>query len=484
MRHLEEWANPRTIVILTLLLLGALWSVLIVSAVSTRQESIAATGEVLQRMALSVEEQTRQQFRLVDTFLASCAHWMQGNPDRDPHSDPAFRKLIEGLRTRTGASIDFYLLAADGRVFDVLSKTRGTPAYLTDQHFLHSALASAGLFIGGPLREPWSSHAGLPIARSLQTPTHGIRSLLAVIDLATLSATYEEQRQKPGGAITLLKRDGIVLVHAPQPELLPGQSMLSAKLFNEDLAKRPRALLDEQAGKLARRLIGYSAMPDFPLLIVVSENYDDALAPWLRQTVWVVLLAVGITVPLAVVAYRSLRLLQVLAGREAELQHLATTDRLTGTRSRQHFVAILEKELARTLDQQSPLTVLLFGIDFFKRINDGYGHAVGDQVLIAFAEVATRCLRARDVLGRLGDGEFSMLLPDTNAGEAIQIAERVRSEIARISIPTENGTVRFTASVGVSQTLTTDRSTDELLTRVAQALYDAKVGGHDRVVLV
>lgn len=482
MKHLEEWASPRTIVVLTLLLLGALWSVLIVSAVSTRQESIVATGEILQSMTHSVEEQTRQQFRVASTFLASCAHWLQANPNRDPRRDPSFRRLIEGFRTQTGESIDVYLIASDGQVFDVTKQSRETPPSLTDRDFLQSALASAGLFIGDPLRESWSSQAGLPIALPLQPPVQGIQLLLAVVDQSTLSETYEEQRPKPGGAITLAKRDGIVLAQAPQLELLPGQSL--ASVFSEDLAKQPRALLDQQEDEAQRELISYSAMPDFPLLIIVSENYDDALAPWLRQTVWVILLAIGVTVPLSVVAYRSLRLLQVLASRDAELQYLATTDPLTGTSSRPHFVATLGNQLARAQRQQSPLTVLLFDIDFFKRINDGYGHAVGDQALIAFAEVATRCRRERDVLGRLGAGEFAILLPDTDAEEAIRIAEQVRSEIAEVAIQTENGTVHFTASVGVSQALSADQSTDELLQRVAQALHAAKAGGYNRVVLV
>lgn len=89
-KHLEEWANPRTVVVLTLLLLGALWSVLIAAVVSARHASIDNTGELLQRLTHAVEEETRQQFRVADTFLASCAHWLKANPDRDPRSDPAF----------------------------------------------------------------------------------------------------------------------------------------------------------------------------------------------------------------------------------------------------------------------------------------------------------------------------------------------------------------------------------------------------------
>ena len=484
-RHLEEWANPRTVVVLTLLLLGALWTVVIVSAVSARQAAIVATGERLQRMTHAVEEQTRHQLRLLDIFLMSCESWLSANSSRNPRSDPAFRRLIEGFRSRTGESIDILLLTANGEVSDVRSKAKGRLASLADSEHFRGALANPGLFIGSPERDPSTGHLGLPVALSLQNSAHGIQMLVALIDLPRLTRAYDEQRQKPGGAITLLRRDGTILARAPDDQQLPGRSLADGELFRKHLATQSQAfvLFDDKADGLAMEFISFSSMPDYPVLIMVSENHDDALSAWLRQTVWIVLLALGMTVPLSVIAYRSLCLLQALASQNAQLQQLVDTDRLTGVSSRQHFVERLKEALELAQRQQSPLAVLLFDIDFFKRINDGYGHAVGDQVLVAFAAAATRCLREGDLLGRLGAGEFSILLPGTDLGEAFLIAEQVRSEVATISIPTENGTVQFTASVGASEACATDRSTDDLLKRTAQALHNAKASGHDRIAL-
>jgi len=484
-RYLEEWANPWTVVVVTLLLLGALWAIVIVSAVSARQASIVATGERLQRMTHAVEEQTRQQLRLIDTFLMSCESWLSTNASRNPRSDPAFRKLIEGFRSRTGESIDVQLLTANGEVSDVLGKAKGPPANVAESEYFRGALASAGLFIGSPAPNPPTGHHGLPVALPLHNPAHGIRMLIAMIDLPLLTRTYDEQRQKPRGAITLLRRDGTILARAPDDQQLPGRSSANGELFRKHLTTQSRAIvmLDDKADAQAREFISFLSMPDYPLLIMVSENYDDALAAWLRQTVWIVLLALGVTVPLSVIAYRSLCLLQALASQNAQLQKLVDTDQLTGVSSRQHFVETLQQELEVAQRQQSPLALVLFDIDFFKRINDGYGHAVGDQVLVTFAEVATRCLRGRDLLGRLGGSEFSILLPETDLGKALLIAEQIRSEVATISIPTENGTVQFTASVGASEACATDRSTDDLLKRTAQALHNAKAGGHDRIAL-
>ncbi|KFB66383.1 diguanylate cyclase [Candidatus Accumulibacter vicinus] len=484
-KHIEEWANPRTVIVVTLLLVGALWLALMVSVVSDRHQSIATTGGLLQRMTLAVEEQTRQKFRVADTFLTSCEHWLQANPDLDPRTDKTFRQLIETFRARTDNSIDIYLLAGDGQMFDILDPAQGPLANVADRDYFKGALNSPGLFFGSPTRKPLADHDGLPISLSLRRPTHDIQVLLAVIDLPTLTRSYEKQRQ-PGGAITLLKRDGTVLARAPLDDLLPGHSMAGEVLFSEHLAQQPQALVlpDASPDTRAREFISYSSMPDFPLVIMVSEDYDEALAAWLRQTAWVILLGLGVTLPLAVIAYRSLRLLQALASQDAELQRLTTTDLLTGSSSRQHFFETLTEEVARARRRHIPLTIVLFDIDFFQRINDGYGHAVGDQALILFANTAKEGLRDMDLLGRLGGGEFALLLPNTGAREAVLVAERIRTAIPGISIPSDNGTVQFTVSVGVSEVQAGDTSIDDLLKRATAALHNAKAGGYDRVAVV
>jgi hypothetical protein len=356
-RHIEEWANPRTVVVVTLLLVGTLWLALMVSVVSDRDESIATTGGILQRMTHAVEEQTRQQFRVADTFLASCEHWLQANPGLDPRTDKTFRQLIEAFRAGTGQSIDIYLLASDGRMFDILDPAQGPLANVADRDYFKNALNRPGLFVGSPMRKPLADHDGLPISLSLRRPVDDIQVLLAVIDLPTLTRSYEKQRLQPGGAITLLRRDGTVLARAPHDDRLPGHSMAGEALFSKHLGQQPQALVLPEAspGTQAREFISYSSMPDFPLVIMVSEDYDEALAAWLRQTAWVILLGLGVTLPLAVITYRSLRLLQALASQDAELQRLTTTDLLTGCSSRQHFFETLAEEVARARRRQAPL---------------------------------------------------------------------------------------------------------------------------------
>jgi hypothetical protein len=96
-KDLEDWVRPRTVTTLTLILLAALWSVVIASAVSGRQASIASTGELLQRTGRAVEEQTLQQLRLTDVLLATAAHWLQANPGRDPPQRSRLPEIAGGL---------------------------------------------------------------------------------------------------------------------------------------------------------------------------------------------------------------------------------------------------------------------------------------------------------------------------------------------------------------------------------------------------
>jgi len=482
-KHLEEWANPRTVITFSLLFVAALWAAVSFWIVSARDERIAATQESLQRMNYAVEDQTRRQFRLVNVFLAVCANWLEANADLDPRSAPSFRRLLDGFRARTAGAIELRLLDQDGTAIGGFSDVSEPLANVADSDYFRGALASGELFIGTPTRRHADAHAELPVAIRLPTPAFPV--LVAVIDLSKLTATYEKQRRKPGGEISLLRSDGTLLARAPDDPRLLGQALTGRTLADAQHLQPGQSVMFEASGdKQQRQFISYSSVPDFPLLVTVSADYDETLAPWRTQTLWILMLAIGVTVPLAVVAFRSLHLLRALANQGVELQQLAITDRLTGVSSRQHFVATFHEQLQNAKRAQTPLSLLLMDIDFFKRINDGYGHATGDQALISFAEVASNCLRDADVIGRLGAGEFAMLLPDTDISAAIVVAERIRTAVADISIPTEDGTVQFTVSVGANQTCDTDQSFDDVLKRAAEALRDARASGPDQLAVV
>lgn len=169
---------------------------------------------------------------------------------------------------------------------------------------------------------------------------------------------------------------------------------------------------------------------------------------------------------------------------QEELQRLAITDALTGVFNRRHFFTLGEQEIKEAQRYQSALAALMIDVDFFKLVNDRYGHAAGDQVLQRLAAYFLRHVRAADVLARYGGEEFVMLLPHTMLEEARQLAERLRQGLVDAPLQTSSGPVALTLSIGVAAlNLGQDESIDLLIARADQAMYTAKQSGRNQVKL-
>lgn len=167
---------------------------------------------------------------------------------------------------------------------------------------------------------------------------------------------------------------------------------------------------------------------------------------------------------------------------EAELRRLATTDPLTGAFNRRQFFDKAREEFRRHRRYGHAFVLLLMDLDHFKKINDTYGHPVGDAALQLFVDNCRRVLRQTDIFGRTGGEEFSAVLPETHAPDALQVADRLRARVAGTPIPLEAGAIRFTVSIGLTELQPTDDSLRSMIRRADQALYAAKGGGRNRVV--
>jgi diguanylate cyclase (GGDEF)-like protein len=160
----------------------------------------------------------------------------------------------------------------------------------------------------------------------------------------------------------------------------------------------------------------------------------------------------------------------------ARAQHAADHDHLTGARSRRAFFELAAREQARAQRRGIPLSLLLFDVDHFKRINDTHGHATGDRVLVDIVQRTGAVVRGIDVVARLGGEEFAVLLPDTPADTALLVAGRLRHGLDRAL----EG-VGYTVSIGAA-TLHAGESIDAMLSRADAALYAAKTAGRNAVV--
>lgn len=168
---------------------------------------------------------------------------------------------------------------------------------------------------------------------------------------------------------------------------------------------------------------------------------------------------------------------------EQRLAHAAATDPLTGLANRRRFDAVLDAKIKDRRANAGGGCLALFDIDFFKRVNDAHGHAVGDQVLETFAAAALRSVRANDHVGRLGGEEFGVILDGATLDQAAQVCERIRQAIARDITRTADGTaVMVTVSAGLVE-IAPDRSRLQLMRAADEALYRAKADGRDRLAL-
>lgn len=164
----------------------------------------------------------------------------------------------------------------------------------------------------------------------------------------------------------------------------------------------------------------------------------------------------------------------------SELRYVAERDSLTGVLNRRSFLSAFNKQISVSDRHHAPLSVLLIDLDHFKKINDTWGHRVGDEVLCKFTDIARACLRDEDVLGRIGGEEFAAVLPEATLDDAKQIAERLRLEVSEKMSKTEENPVGLTVSIGVAR-LIHGESSEMLMHRADQAMYLAKSTGRNRV---
>ncbi len=210
-------------------------------------------------------------------------------------------------------------------------------------------------------------------------------------------------------------------------------------------------------------------------LTVAVDEADDLFDRNLIQQVYLGTFSLGVlglSIGFILLANERLRV---------ELEFMATRDSMTGAFNRRAFFSHAEIEWSRSQRSGRPLAVITSDIDFFKKVNDTYGHHVGDLVIKDYSNRAAKMLRLSDILARFGGEEFVILLPDTGLGEAKQVAERIRREIG---LQRDKALPAYTVSLGVSVADGKTKEAKDIQALIAEAdaaLYRAKQGGRNRV---
>ena len=218
---------------------------------------------------------------------------------------------------------------------------------------------------------------------------------------------------------------------------------------------------------------------EVPLLSVAQYALGFLTAMSLGDHLWTVMLFVVLAYPL----YRASEYHSQLREQARHLEHRAFHDALTGLPNRALFLERLEQAMARTARQQRRVAVLFLDLDGFKRINDTFGHAVGDELLVAVGQRLQTCLRLEDTLARLGGDEFTVLIEDVTALDALQhLAERMTHEL-RQPMQIADTSIVVTTSIGIALSTVNTYAAADLLTQADLALYRAKATGRDTFVV-
>tara|TARA_Y100000296_G_scaffold58695_1_gene67655 strand:- start:193 stop:1869 length:1677 start_codon:yes stop_codon:yes gene_type:complete len=187
---------------------------------------------------------------------------------------------------------------------------------------------------------------------------------------------------------------------------------------------------------------------------------------------------------LAFIISHRIKILEDIRASQEELKEQASTDPLTRLHNRRYFSSEADFLLALCREQKRPMAVMIADIDHFKRVNDTWGHPVGDKVIVRIAQTLKSCCRSRDLLARFGGEEFVILLPDADLRQAALCAERIRATVAKTAFQMVDGeTAHVSMSIGVALVDVEQDSIQSALDRADQALYAAKQDGRNRVAI-
>lgn len=175
---------------------------------------------------------------------------------------------------------------------------------------------------------------------------------------------------------------------------------------------------------------------------------------------------------------------QSLQDKNEALLRLASTDGLTGIMNKRSFNEVSQKDFESAQSTNKDLSLLVLDIDYFKRVNDTYGHGIGDQVLISFTETIQSVLTTSDVFARIGGEEFTILLFETSSKEAFELAQKIRKEVEQISIRYKEKNIQITTSIGLSKSEANDKTFQNFFERADKALYQAKEQGRNQVCVL
>jgi signal transduction histidine kinase len=308
--------------------LGILASVLVVGLLAfqsyrERASIIGNEKDSLLRLAQIVAVETGDMFDQIKFFFKAADLWLSTHPKADPRFDPEFGRLVEDFRSTIKDRVDIRLVSETGGLFYIPSKDSTPLADVSDRsYFLAQRSASSrGFYIASPIigrvNEKWS----IPISYPLSSRNSGISVIFSTLELETLEALYEKIRPKPGGSVSLIRRDGQFLARVPFDEAYMTRRVAGdADQWWSDIQKTSVLEIKATSTDQAERIIATKSIKDPDIAVNVSSRTADALSGWYAALRWRIVMALGL---ISIIVLVSLRLLAAMSKADKAQAELA-----------------------------------------------------------------------------------------------------------------------------------------------------------------
>ncbi|VXB07456.1 conserved hypothetical protein [Burkholderia sp. 8Y] len=382
-----------------------------------------------------------------------------------------------------------FVMDAQGHIVDERDSSSHADLLFDDRDYfkVHVERPDVGLYISGPYRSRLrNDQRSLALSRRINAPDGSLAGV-AVIAMNTSYFDSLLSRVNVGrsGSVFIVQRDGLVLARKPQLTAASPSSVLGSPTFAAMKDERSGSYISTSPLDGVRRLYTFVRVPGTNLIAAVAPAEEDVLAGWRERSTIIGGLTLMFGCGFIAISWLLAISLRSRAIAHEKLQRLAGTDSLTGLSNRRALDRRLAEEWRRARRVDHPISALFVDVDHFKFYNDTYGHAMGDDALVAVADCMQHAAqRPGDIVARYGGEEFVLVLPGTPAAAAVIFAERLRASVEALAIPNSRSPKGvLTISIGCA-TVQPRQGDDalKLLNSADAALYRAKGAGRNRAV--
>lgn len=287
---------------------------------------------VMEQLAEAVRVQTKELFKQAESTLIVARHWIEAHPDRDADKDPEFIALIEELRKTSDGVLDLRLISKNGELLFVPSKGQVAPANVSDRDYFRTQLddKTRGLFIGEPVRGRISKKIIIPISLPVNSARGSTAVLLVAMEVDRIAGPFEKERIKPSGTIGIVRTDGLVLLRSPEGGNAVGRSIAAGQAWSKYMGTMAKGSYESEVSLFDQlpRIVSFSRVENYPLVVYVSASKNELLAPWKLHTA--ILTAVAALISLAIYLMSSALLRAVNASRISQEIVQSTDEAVVG----------------------------------------------------------------------------------------------------------------------------------------------------------